>query len=118
MRVIRARQAECSAHTGGVMILIRASLSIPLLAILTTALAACGSGSTSAERKPTAPPELNQRTLYVGVQDNNLYALNAATGETRWHYETGGAVDSSPALVDGVVYVGSKDQSIYALEAA
>ena len=61
---------------------------------------------------------MNQRTLYVGVQDNNLYALNAATGETRWHYETGGAVDSSPALVDGVVYVGSVDKNVYALEAA
>jgi outer membrane protein assembly factor BamB len=97
--------------------LIRAGLSVSLL-IFTLALGACGGSSTSAERKPTAPPELNQRTLYVGVQDNNLYALNAATGETLWHYETGGAVDSSPALVDGVVYVGSDDHYVYALRAS
>src|SRR3954451_13047137 len=100
------------------MILIRASLSISLLAVLTMAITACGGGATSTERKPTAPPELAQRTLYVGVQDNNLYALNAATGETRWHYETGGVVDSSPALADGVVYVGSADHNVYALDAA
>jgi outer membrane protein assembly factor BamB len=96
---------------------IRAGLSVSLL-IFTLALATCGGSSTSAERKPTASPGLNQRTLYVGVQDNNLYALNAATGETRWHYETGGAVDSSPALVDGVVYVGSDDHYVYALRAS
>jgi outer membrane protein assembly factor BamB len=96
--------------------LIRAGLSISLLT-LTLTLAACG-GATSTDRKPTAPPELNQRTLYVGVQDNNLYALNAATGAVRWHYETGGAVDSSPALVNGVIYVGSADNSVYALDAA
>ena len=34
-----------------------------------------------------------------------------------WNYTTGSAVDSSPAIVDGVVYVGSNDDKIYALNA-
>ena len=35
-----------------------------------------------------------------------------------WNYTTGGAVVSSPAVVDGVIYVSSTDGNIYALNAA
>ena len=36
-----------------------------------------------------------------------------------WSYRhTGGAVWSSPAVVDGVVYIGSKDGYVYALKAS
>jgi outer membrane protein assembly factor BamB len=34
-----------------------------------------------------------------------------------WSFTTGGAVDSSPAVVGGVVYVGSDDHQVYALDA-
>jgi outer membrane protein assembly factor BamB len=40
------------------------------------------------------------------------------TNQTPWSYTTGGAVDSSPAFVDGKVYVGSSDKNIYCLNAA
>jgi len=36
----------------------------------------------------------------------------------RWRFKTGGAVVSSPAVVDGVVYVGSNDGHVYAVDAA
>ena len=39
------------------------------------------------------------------------------TGEEKWSYLTGGIVDSSPAVADGVVYVGSQDHTLYALDA-
>ena len=29
-----------------------------------------------------------------------------------WHFKTGGFVDSSPTVVDGVVYIGSWDQAL------
>ena len=35
-----------------------------------------------------------------------------------WKYTTGGPVDSSPAVVNGVVYVGCYDGSLYALNSA
>jgi outer membrane protein assembly factor BamB len=35
----------------------------------------------------------------------------------KWAFPTGGAVISSPTVVDGVVYVGSQDKNIYALDA-
>ena len=39
-------------------------------------------------------------------------------GDLRWSFTTGGAVNSSPAVVDGVVYVGAGDGMVYAIEAA
>lgn len=37
----------------------------------------------------------------------NMYALDAATGEIKWSFESGGAVVSGAAIVDGAVYWGS-----------
>ena len=34
-----------------------------------------------------------------------------------WNYTTGGYVESSPAVANGVVYVGSDDRNVYALYA-
>jgi len=36
-----------------------------------------------------------------------MYAFNAATGEKLWSFESGGSVNSGPAIVNGVVYWGS-----------
>ena len=47
-----------------------------------------------------------------------MYALDAATGAERWTFMTGGAVDASPAVIDGIVYIGSTDHKLYALDAA
>lgn len=38
-------------------------------------------------------------------------------GTLRWNSTTGGKVESSPAIVDGIVYVGSNDRRVYALDA-
>ena len=55
-------------------------------------------------------------TVYVGSQDNKLYAINGKTGVKLWEFETGGFVRSSPAIgSDGKVYVGSWDLKLYAL---
>src|SRR5271157_4135954 len=35
-----------------------------------------------------------------------------------WSYTTGGAVESSPAVIDGHVYMGSDDHNVYCLDAA
>ena len=55
--------------------------------------------------------------VYVGSDDGNVYALNAATGAKLWSYTTGYVVTSSPAVANGVVYVGSGDGNVYALNA-
>ena len=55
-------------------------------------------------------------TVYVGSEDNKLYAINGKTGVKLWEFETGSAVNSSPAIgSDGTVYVGSGDKKLYAI---
>jgi hypothetical protein len=57
-------------------------------------------------------------TVFVRSDDTNLYAVDAATGEQEWVFETGGVVQSSPTVVDETVFVGSADNSLYAVDAA
>ena len=56
--------------------------------------------------------------VYVGSSDNNLYALDRATGAVRWRFATRGPVHSSPAVANGLVYVGSVDGKFYAVDTA
>jgi outer membrane protein assembly factor BamB len=62
-------------------------------------------------------PAVVNDTVYVGSNDDNVYALNATTGALAWKYKTSGGVDSSPAVAGGVVYIGSEDDNVYALNA-
>jgi outer membrane protein assembly factor BamB len=47
-----------------------------------------------------------------------LNASNVGNLEEAWSYTTGGAIVSSPAVVNGVVYVGSSDGNVYSFNAA
>ena len=68
-----------------------------------------------------------RRDLFVscGGRRRNLRRLRrwyglcfkSANGAKLWNYTTGGFVNSSPAVVDGVVYIGSNDGNVYALNA-
>lgn len=73
----------------------------------------------------SASPALADETLYIGgwFSDGGdrvprLLALDAATGEERWHLEREGFSPGSPVVADGVVYVASDDNQLYALDAA
>jgi outer membrane protein assembly factor BamB len=52
--------------------------------------------------------------VYIGAQDNKLYALDAVTGATLWMQTTGDQVSSSATVANGVVDVGSYDGNVYA----
>jgi outer membrane protein assembly factor BamB len=55
-------------------------------------------------------------TIYVGSNDNKLYAINP-NGTQKWAFTTGGDVLSSPAVgSDGTIYVGSNDNRVYAID--
>ena len=72
-------------------------------------------------------PVVSNGVVYTGSNDNNIYALDAATGVKIWNYTTEGPIFSSPAVVNGIVYIGSGEGNIqtqvyrgtfYALDAA
>lgn len=55
-------------------------------------------------------------TVYVGCNDQNLYAFDGTTGAIKWKYLTGDSVVSSPAIgSDGTIYVGSDDHTMVAI---
>ncbi len=57
--------------------------------------------------------------IYFGSStDNTLWALDAATGRTRWRFTTGGPIRFAPAIWKGKVYVVSDDGVAYCLDAA
>ncbi len=63
----------------------------------------------------SSPTIANDRTVYVGSDDGNLYALNP-NGTLKWTFGTGDSIWSSPAVgYDGTIYVGSNDGNLYAL---
>jgi outer membrane protein assembly factor BamB len=66
----------------------------------------------------TGAQQASGPTVYVGAGDDTLYAVDAATGQEEWAFETGFAVKSSPTVADGTVYVGSGDETLYAVDAA
>lgn len=75
-------------------------------------------------------PTIVDGTLYVGEGPyGGLFALDPATGEERWRFDTHGGSTSSPAVRDGVVYIASDalwdvnaddpaPSSLYAVDAA
>eukprot|EP01102_Stenamoeba_stenopodia_P008071 TRINITY_DN2290_c0_g1_i4.p2 TRINITY_DN2290_c0_g1~~TRINITY_DN2290_c0_g1_i4.p2 ORF type:complete len:120 (-),score=7.25 TRINITY_DN2290_c0_g1_i4:81-440(-) len=54
-------------------------------------------------------------TVYVGAKSFSLFALNPYNGTEIWRYHTGGFINSSPALYNGILYVASHDRYLYAV---
>src|SRR6185312_16295985 len=54
----------------------------------------------------------------IGSSDGSIYAINLTSGQKLWAYKTGGAVESSPLILDGKVIAGSADNSLYAVDLA
>ncbi|NDC41238.1 MAG: hypothetical protein EBZ77_06780 [Chitinophagia bacterium] len=55
--------------------------------------------------------------VYIGSNDNNLYALNINNGTVKWQYNTVGFISSSPLYYNGRVYVGSASKYFWAFDA-
>jgi outer membrane protein assembly factor BamB len=66
--------------------------------------------------KVISSPVLSGDTVFVGSYDENLYAVDAASGKLKWKFKTEGPVLSSPAVAYGLVYFGSYDGQFYALD--
>lgn len=62
-------------------------------------------------------PIIMNDVLYIGCYDNNLYALDAKSGEFIWKFATEGGIPSRPAADGELVYVASEDTRLYAVTA-
>ncbi len=63
-------------------------------------------------------PTVWNGAVYFGSGDGSVYALDAASGQLRWKFQTADVVHASPAIADGTLFIGSWDSYFYALDAA
>src|SRR5436309_1642443 len=62
-------------------------------------------------------PAVANGFVYVGSQDGNLYAFDAATGQKKGVANVGNSTSSSPTIADGLIYIGSDNGNLYAFDA-
>lgn len=60
-------------------------------------------------------PVIAGKSVYIGSNDNKLYAIDAASGNIQWEYKTEGAIKSTPLVAKGKVMFLSYDGFFYAL---
>lgn len=64
----------------------------------------------------TASPSIGGDTVYLGGIDGRVVALDAASGDRRWHRATPGSLLHAPAVYDDYLYVASADGYLIAFE--
>jgi serine/threonine protein kinase len=62
-------------------------------------------------------PLVVNNVVYVGVYDNNLYAISTIEGKLLWKYATDGGLPGSPALHQDLLFIGSEDKRLHAISA-
>ena len=55
--------------------------------------------------------------VYVGSEEQTLYALDLAAGGLKWRYEATDAIESSPTVIDGIVVFGDDAGVLHACDA-
>jgi outer membrane protein assembly factor BamB len=57
-------------------------------------------------------------TVVIGNHGDNLFALDLATGDRQWTFETGGWIIGGVTVAGDTALVGSYDTSMYAVDVA
>ncbi len=68
--------------------------------------------------KLSQPVVADGKLFFSAVDAHAVYALDAASGEELWRFNTGGRVNSPPTLYRGLALFGSADGCVYALDAS
>jgi outer membrane protein assembly factor BamB/tRNA A-37 threonylcarbamoyl transferase component Bud32 len=63
-------------------------------------------------------PVVHEGVVYIGCYDNNLYAIDAKSGEFVWKYPTEGGIVGRPAADEDMIFVGSEDERLHAVTAS
>jgi outer membrane protein assembly factor BamB len=68
---------------------------------------------------PLTAPTIANGLVYVALKDaHQVVALDAATGQHRWDFTTGGRLDTPPTVYRGRCFLGCYDGWVYCLRAA
>lgn len=70
----------------------------------------------TAEDEIRSTPLVANGMAYIGVYDENLYALQADNGNLRWKFSTEGGICSTATAADDMVIFGSEDKMVYAID--
>ncbi len=62
-------------------------------------------------------PVLAQGRVYIGSGDGIVHALDVATGDRVWQFETGDRIWTTPAIYGDTLFIGSFDKKLYAINA-
>lgn len=65
-----------------------------------------------------ASPQADKNKLYIGVYDNNVYALDLKNGQFLWKYATEGGIATRPFVYKNSLIFGSEDRIVYAISDA
>ncbi len=60
---------------------------------------------------------VSQGKVYFGCSGGKLFALDAATGDKKWEFQTGDKIWSTPAIDGDTLFITSFDDKLYALSA-
>ncbi len=65
-----------------------------------------------------AAPVVSEGTVYFGAWDGNVYALEAASGDCLWDFETNDPIIGGLALAGGRLFAASTDGTVYGIDPA
>ncbi len=72
---------------------------------------------TDTDNAVSAAAAVADGRIYVGSENNRLYALDRSDGTEMWRVDTGAPVRSTPAVVDGTVYASNDGGRVLAVDA-
>ena len=87
-----------------------------MVAVLTAGVMALWACSNAVAIPTATPPP--PTPLPAVVLPSAFVSTPVPSRSPKWEFETGGVIDSSPAVVGGVAYIGSWDQHMYAVDVA
>jgi outer membrane protein assembly factor BamB len=61
-------------------------------------------------------PALDKELIFIGSQDQNLYAINEKDGSIQWKRNLRSKIVSTPLVRNGSIFIGSGDGSFYNLD--
>jgi serine/threonine protein kinase len=60
-------------------------------------------------------PTADDKNLFIGVYDNNIYAISLKDGKFQWKFASEGGISGKPALYKDRLIFGSEDRVAYAI---